>query len=185
MRDLLISKRYAQAFMDLAVEMNQLEESREDMENIALICKEDKDFMVFLRSPVIMPEKKVSVLLKIFEGKVRELTMNFIRLITTHRREMILDQIVRQFIVLYKKKMNIIPTFLTTALQVSPEVRSEIVGLMENYTKGNIELHEEVDQDLIGGFLLRFEDKEFNASLRDTINQLKKDFEQNPYTREI
>jgi F-type H+-transporting ATPase subunit delta len=70
-------------------------------------------------------------------------------------------------------------------VKVSKEVRDEIIGLMEDYTKGNIDLHENVDEDLIGGFVLTFEDKQFDSSLRNRINKLKKEFEQNPYIREI
>jgi F-type H+-transporting ATPase subunit delta len=146
---------------------------------------EDREFVNFLRSPVIMPEKKVRTLEAIFKGKVHEITMNFIDLIALHRREKILDQIVRQFIELYKKKKNIITTNLTTAVEISPAVRDEIISLMERYTKGNIDLNENVDEDLLGGFVLTFEDKQFDSSLRNRINKLKKQFEENPYIREI
>jgi F-type H+-transporting ATPase subunit delta len=185
MRDLLISNRYAQALLDLSVEMDKLEETRQDIEAIIALCKDDKQFVNFLRSPVIMPEKKVKVLDNIFKGKVQDLTVNFIDLIALHRRENILDQIARQFIELYKKRKNIITTNLTTAVEISKETRDEVIGLMERYTKGNIDLHEQVDEDLIGGFVLTFEDKQFDSSLRNRINKLKKEFEQNPYIREI
>lgn len=179
----LISKRYAEALLDLAIEMKNLDKIRDDMENIIKLCDSDREFKLFLRSPVIRPDMKITVLTRIFKGKVEDLTMKFIELIARHRREPILEQIANQFITLYKKHNNIITTYLTTATRISEDIKKMIIKLMEDQTKGNIELNEEIDEQLLGGFVLRFEDKQFDSSLRNRINQLKKEFEENLYIR--
>lgn len=179
----LISKRYAQALLGLALEMNNLDKVREDMEQVIRLCETDREFRLFLRSPVIQPEMKVSVLDKVFEGKIEELSLKFFKLITRHRREPILEQIARQYITLYKEHNNIITTQLTTAAPIDEKIKKEIISLMKDYTSGKIELNEEVDGDLIGGFVLRFEDKQFDSSLRNRIKQLKKEFDDNLYIK--
>jgi F-type H+-transporting ATPase subunit delta len=179
----LISKRYAQALVDLALEKKTLDKVKEDMELVIKLCETDREFLLFLRSPVIKPDLKINVIKGIFEGKIEELSLRFIELIARHRREPILNQIARQFIALYKEHYNIITTHLTTATKISDELKQKIIGLMEDYTKGKIELQESIDESLIGGFILRFEDKEFNASLKNSIKQLRKDFEENLYIR--
>ena len=179
----LISKRYAQALLDLSLEMNILDKVKEDMELIIRLCESDREFQLFLRSPVIKPDMKVKVLEGIFKGKVEDLTVKFINLIARHRREKILEQIANQFIFLYKEHKNIITTRLTTAVEISDELKKEIISLMHEYTDGNIELQEEIDEDLIGGFILRFEDKQFDSSLKNRIKQLRKEFEDNLYIK--
>jgi F-type H+-transporting ATPase subunit delta len=179
----LISKRYAEALLELAIESKNLDLIKDDMGTIIKLCQTDREFRLFLRSPVIRPDMKIRVLNGIFEGKVEELTMKFIQLIARHRREPILEQIANQFISLYKKHNNIVTTYLTTAAEITDDIKEMIIKIMKDYTKGNIELHEDIDKDLLGGFILRFEDKQFDSSLRNRINQLKKEFEENLYIR--
>jgi F-type H+-transporting ATPase subunit delta len=185
MQDSLISKRYADALLSLSLELQNVEEVLVDMEEIGKMYAQDKEFVQFLRSPVFKPEKKQRALKIAFKGKVNELTLNFLALITKHRRENILDQIARQYIAQYKEHYNIITTWLTTAVKVSEEVKKEITQLLEEYTHGNIELIEKVDQKLIGGFTLRFNDNEFDSSLRKVIHDLRKEFSKNIFVRKI
>lgn len=185
MHDSLISKRYAEALMSLSLEMKNVEEVLGDMKQVEKLCKADREFVLFLKSPVIKPEKKQRALKAAFEGKVTELTLRFLSLITKHRREPILEQIARQYGELYKEHNHIITTYLTTASKVTEEVKKEVIELMEEHTKGRIELVEEVDEGLIGGFKLQFSDKEFDSSLRKAVDNLKKEFKKNLFIREI
>jgi F-type H+-transporting ATPase subunit delta len=185
MRETLLASRYAKSLFDLSLEMKVLEPVMQDMEKLLGVCKSNKDFDRMLKSPVIRPDKKLSILEILFRKEMQELTFKFMQLITRNKRENYLSEIARQFILKYKEYHDITTTYVKTAVPLSEEMRNKIIQIMEKYTKGNIELIEELDESLIGGFLLSFDDMQYDASLSREISRLKAEFEKNLYKRGI
>ncbi len=184
MHEKLLAKRYAKAAFDLAVEMNIMEQVKTDMILVLDTCNKSKDLRLLLKSPVIHTAKKLLIINKIFEDHVEKLTTKFLDLIIKQKREAYIMEIARQFIELYKEYKNITTTYLRTPVKISDDIRKKVISLMEEHTQGEIELITEIDEDLIGGFVLDFDDKQFDASLQSRINKLRKEFEVNYYLRD-
>ena len=184
MHEKLLAKRYAKAAFDLAVEMNIMEQVKTDMILVLDTCNKSKDLRLLLKSPVIHTNKKLLIINKIFEDHVEKLTRKFLDLIIKQKRESYIMEIARQFIELYKEYKNITTTYLRTPVKISDDIRKKVISLMEEHTQGEIELITEIDEDLIGGFVLDFDDKQFDASLQTSINKLRKEFEVNYYLRD-
>lgn len=182
----LIAKRYAKAVFELALELNTVEEVRTDMELILTVCKENKDFTQLLKSPVIKADKKMKILKSVFKGKLSELSMRFLILITRKRREKFIKDIANEFIEIYKKFKNIFTIHFESAAAISDELRQRIIKLMEEQTRGTIDLREEVKKELVGGFVLSYDDFKYDASIAYQLRKLKKSAaEINLYVRGI
>jgi len=183
MKEFRLAGRYAKALFELAIEMNVLEKVHADAELIIDVCEYNKEFVLMLRSPVIKDVKKLAILKDIFEKKLNELTYRFIVLITRNKRENIIKEIAERFIDYYREFKNIMPVELTTAIKLDETVKEKILDLLEERSGFNIELTEEVNEDLIGGFTLEFDDKQFDASIQRQIKNLKKEFDINLYIK--
>ncbi|MFU8842297.1 MAG: ATP synthase F1 subunit delta [Bacteroidales bacterium] len=183
MKEPRVANRYAKALFDLAKELKVIDEVEADCRLINSICRQNHDFMMFLRSPVIKETKKMSVMKSIFETNLHTLTFRFLLIITRHKRERIIDQITEQFSVIYKKEKNILPAVLTSAVEVDSSIREKIISLLESYTKASIELTEELDERIIGGFVLDFGDMQYDASILRKIKDLRKEFDVNLYIK--
>jgi F-type H+-transporting ATPase subunit delta len=142
--------------------------------------------MQLLRSPVIHTEKKQKVIKAIFDGKVSKLSMRYLDIITNKKRELFIPQIAEEYLVFYKKFKNIITVHFTTASAVNDEIRKKVVELLEKQTGSTVELVEDVKNELIGGFVLDYEDYQYDASIAYLLRRLKKSSaEVNLYKREI
>lgn len=183
MKETKIANRYAKALFELAVETNKLEEVKADAELVYEVCNENKDFILMLRSPVIKPSKKVTILNGIFEKRTQDITTKFMSIITRNRREILIQDIAEQFIEIYKKYKNIISANLTTAAKIDSETKNKIIALLKKHTNAEIDLSEFIDEKLIGGFVLTFDDKQYDASLQRQIQNLKQDFNKNLYIK--
>ena len=93
--------------------------------------------------------------------------------------EDILMEIAVQYIKIYKEFNNILPTTLTSAIKLDTGTRDKIVQLLGERANAKIELSEEVDEEIIGGFILEFEDKQYDASISNQLNLLLSNFEGN------
>ncbi len=114
MRIKLLSKRYGQALFDLSVELNILEKVYSDVILIGRVFAENRGMRVLINNPVIDAHKKVSILNVLFEGKVQELTIKFLRLITKKGREKYIPTICEAFVEIYLEYKNILSVEVTT-----------------------------------------------------------------------
>jgi len=185
MSELLLSKRYAQALFDLALEFHLEKEVKNDLDLIKETIIGSKDLKAFLRSPVAKPAIKDRVVRSIFSGKIQTLTDKFIALAIKHRRESILLFIAQQYIDIFKEHFNISTIEVTTAVPVDADLRKRMLEVLEDKTGSTIELIEKVDEKIIGGFILKTADRQYDSSLRNSLKKLKKEFEENLYVRKF
>lgn len=107
----------------------------------------------------------------------------FLDIITRAGREDFIEIIADQFIKLYKQYKGIITTTLQTVVKIDSGIREQLIDLLEKQSNANIELIEELNEDLIGGFIFKYDNLEYDASIRKQIQQLRKDFESNLYIK--
>lgn len=178
-----IALRYARAFFDFANEKGILEETRADMALVDTVFRENKDFRTMLNSPVINVRKKESIMREIFAAHCNKASTEFILLLTRNKREEFLGEIARVYEILYREHKGIVTVKLTTAIPVTEAIRNDIIRLVSEGTGAQVELEEGVDPELIGGFVLRFDDKKYDASIKRELDKLKKEFDINLYIR--
>lgn len=181
MRIKLLSKRYAQALFGLAVEFNQLDKIEADVQLVGTTLAQNRELRVVMLNPVIDAHKKISILNSLFEKKVQELTIKFLRLITNKGREKYISHICEAFASIYKDYNNILPVSIITAHKADNKITEAIIKKLEDATKMNIELSELVDEDIIGGFIVNYMDYQYDASVMNQLNKLKKGFSENLY----
>jgi len=181
-----LAGRYAKSLVDLAVEKNQLEVVYNDMQYLKAIGKSSKEFVNLLRSPVIKADKKDAILKAVTEGKISDLTQAFNKLLVAKGREADLPEIAEAVIDQYNNIKGINKVKLTTAVTVTDEVKNAMVSkLAKEAGLGKVELETAVDENLIGGFTLEFNNKLVDASIRRDLRDVKKRFETNEYIRKI
>jgi F-type H+-transporting ATPase subunit delta len=177
-----LATRYAKSLIDLAIEKGQLENIFNDMQWLQAVCKSNRDFVVFLKSPVIKADKKEKIVEAVTRGHLGEITMAFIRLMIRKSRESYLPEVIPAFVKQYKASKNIYPIKLTTASALSEELKSAIVKQIQATTDmKNIELEAGVNKELIGGFVLQAGDKLIDASIAYDLKNIAKQFDNNDF----
>jgi F-type H+-transporting ATPase subunit delta len=177
--------RYAKSFLDLALEQGTLEKAYTDMKFIAEVCKDNHELLVFLKSPIIKTDKKKEILAAIFKGKLDKMTEAYIQLITSKKREMYLAQIAEEFLTQYNIKKQILKAVVTTANGIDDATRSKVMEIVKGTGHSDVILEERIDKELIGGFIIRVGDKQIDASIARQLNNLKRNFSENPFVKKF
>ncbi|MES2004604.1 MAG: ATP synthase F1 subunit delta [Bacteroidota bacterium] len=181
-----LATRYAQSLLDLATEKGQLEAVYADMKYLQAVCKASREFVSLLKSPIIKSDQKNSIVTAVTKGKVGELTAGFNTLLVKKGRESDLPEIAFAFIDLYNEIKGIHRVKLTTAVAVGEDVKKSIEGKVQNAQGlGTIELETAVDEKLIGGFVLEFNNKLVDASILRDLKDIKKQFSQNLFVQNM
>ncbi len=174
MNDSKISVRYARALFQSALEKKILDKVNEDMIFISEVCK-IPETSEFLKSPIIAPSKKQAIFHKMLGGNVEKLTLSLIDLIVQNGRESFIPAIARNFIHETKKHKGITDSVLTTAVSVNEKVKKQITALISEVFKTKVELKENIDPEIVGGFILQIEDNYIDASIRNKLRKIRKE----------
>lgn len=168
-----ITVRYAKAFFSIAKEKNTLDKLKADVQLVMDVCNTSEDFILLLESPIIKSAKKATLLKNIFEGKLEEISLNFLLLIVKNKREVYIPGICRNFLDLTRKDLNIKSAVLTTATEIDVATRNKVKALLEKDLNASIELTTKVNKEILGGLVLRLDDKQYDASIATQLRKVK------------
>lgn len=172
-----VAVRYGKALFMSARDQERLDPVRSDMELFLDAVARIPDISMLLESPIVDTTRKTAALAEIFKPRMNELSLNFIRLVTGNNREEYLPGMARHFIRLYKEEKGIQVATVLSAVKLDLKNSDQIKELIRKAFKAEIELKQEVKEDLIGGFILRVEDKQLDASVKGKLARIKKELQ--------
>ncbi|WP_411274287.1 ATP synthase F1 subunit delta [Daejeonella sp.] len=178
MSEIQVASRYAKSLIDLAGEQRSVEEVKGDIELFLETCRENPELQAILKNPIISLDKKTNILDGLFSGKVHEMILSFFKIVIRKGRSGILFATAKEFINQYNVLNNVVKATVTSAAPLSQENISKIEEVVKQSTKGEVVLSSVVDPKLIGGFILKVGDKQFDTSISSKLNKLRKEFEQ-------
>lgn len=171
--------RYAKSLIDLATEQNVLEPVKNDMVMFEKVVDDNSELEAILKNPIVPLDKKAGILNDVFGSKVNAITKSFLKLVVNKGRAGILFDTAKQFVAQYNQIKGIVTAEVTSAIALTEASKAEIIGLVKKELSANeVVVNEKVDANLIGGFILKVGDKQFDASIASGLNKLKKEFAQ-------
>ena len=185
MSEIRIASRYAKSLIELAEEKGILEEVHADMKLFSKVLHENRDFYLMLRNPIIKSDKKLAVINAVFAGKVQPMTTMFFEIVARKNRESVLEFIATEFEKQYNLLKGIQRAQVVSATPLAPALRNELGRRLAEQTGKTIQLEESIDPMLIGGFVLRVGDKQFDSSVKNSLRKLKGNFKENPYINKL
>jgi len=178
-----VAKRYAKSLIDLSREQGVIDTVNQDMSLLVSVCESNHDLALLLANPIIHADKKLAVLNSVFGSRMSKLSLSFFEIITRKGREAHLPAIAKEFVQQYKTLKGVATAIVTTAAGLDDQLRKQVYQLVKDSMKSEVELVEKVDDKLIGGFVLRIGDKQYDASVAAALRKLTREFSVNPYIR--
>ncbi|MFI5136018.1 MAG: ATP synthase F1 subunit delta, partial [Chitinophagales bacterium] len=182
MRNPLAAYRYAKALVDLAVETNQLEVIKKDVD--FLRANRNEEFNEVMNSPIVRWEKKSKVFKAVYHGRISDLSESFFDLVFSKGREYMIRDIGDAFDELYNEIKGIVKASITTPVPVSDELFKQLydqVAALPRFKGKTLDLELKTDPRIIGGFILQIGDDKFDASVRNDLGFIKQTFIENLY----
>lgn len=167
--------RYAKAILETAVSSGKTVQVNDDMKSIVATVSSNQELSDFLASPIITSEVKMNALLEVF-ASVQSETKALFKLLQENKRFEILEPIASQFNHLFDEMNGIEVAKVTTAFPITPDLESKVLAKISEISNKKITIENIVDPSIIGGFVLRIGDKQYNASVANRLQELKREF---------
>lgn len=180
------SKRYAKALLTFAIERKELDTVNADVVSLQKAVKGSSELAIMMNSAVIQESKKVEIYKTLFADKISATTLNFVLLIAKNSRSSHIPHILDAFETQYKAHKNIVSVSITTASKMDDELKNDLVAfLKKDSPESTIEINEEINTDLIGGFIFRTDTHQIDASVANRLKTLKRELYNTTYTSKL
>jgi len=167
--------RYAKAVLSLANEQNSASKLNDDMKSIVNAVAESKDLSDMLQSPVIHSKVKKATLLEVFPN-MNKLSVKLIDLLVENKRIGIIDEVAQKINMLFDESLGTQIAKVTTAFPLTKELEAKVLTKVKELTGNDAEVQNTVDESILGGFILRVGDIQYNASIANKLDKLKREF---------
>lgn len=176
-----VAAQYAEAALELA----EKEDGKDkfvasdrvlaDLIGINEVIAKNPDFATVLNHPAVEAPKKLELLLKTFEGKLSDITMRLLRLVSERGRIEILKSLEEKYAQLLRDRKNIIGAKLTSSKELSPSEIADIKARLTEHLGKKLELEVIIDKSLLGGVILRLGDQVIDGSLKGKLAVVEKE----------
>ncbi|MCI1273931.1 MAG: ATP synthase F1 subunit delta [Clostridiaceae bacterium] len=165
------AKNYADALINLDIDSATL---LADLNKVAEVLNTSEDLNKILVNPTINFDKKNEILNEIFNGKINEKTIEFLKLLVEKNRILQFKEILES----YKQKLNDINDVkeveITSAIELTDEFKSKIISKLETKLNKKIVPNWTISEDIISGLVIQFDDTSIDTSLKNKIENLSK-----------
>ncbi len=177
--------RYAKAVLSLAKDSNKEADVNKSMLLIAETIDENKELEAVLNSPVIKVDHKIKVLQAIFTEAIDQISLGVIGLLGENKRLPLLSMVAKQYTISFDHDKLIDVAKVTTAVPLTTELKDKVLAKIKELTGHAASLENVVNPDIIGGFVLRVGDIQYDASISNNLNELKRQFDNSHFVAKI
>ena len=165
------SKRYSKAFFNFCTKKTIIDSVIKDIIELKKICENNNKFLKIISNPIIKQSSIYNIFKKNLVGFDNE-TLNFINFLVQKKRINLLHEISTYFIVLFDRKKGDKQVEIITAKKIDFQLQKIIVQkVIDKKIKFNIS--NKIDPNIIGGFILKMDDLNYDASLKRKFTDLK------------
>lgn len=167
--------RYAKAVLSLATDQKSADTVNSDMKLITTTIAQSEDLNQMLQSPVVRSSEKKAVLLAVFKN-ANVATINLIDTLIANKRLPLLNSVAASYVQLYDELRGSQVATVTTAIPLSAALKTKVLAKVKELTGKEAEVTNVVDESILGGFILRVGDIQYNASIASKLDKLKREF---------
>ena len=169
------ASRYAKALLSLAIDEKETKAVNKDMKLIAEVIQENENLANVLQSPVVRSSDKKAVLSKIFK-KQHKITSNLVDTLMTNKRIALIGHVASKYNEFFDAMKDEQVAKVTTATPLDKDLEKKVLKKVKELTGKKATIENIIDEAIIGGFILRINDLQYDASVANQLNTLKREF---------
>jgi F-type H+-transporting ATPase subunit delta len=166
---------YAQALFEVAVKKGDSGDIEKDLDGIKQLLSTNKEFRSILYHPAITKTDKKDIVDKVIVSQCSSKWIkNLLCVLIDKRRERILDYMPDVYKAVAGRIRGIVPVIVQTAIPLTDDRLVSLKKKLEKLTKKKVEIETVVNKDIIGGMIIRIENKIIDGSIVNHLKNLKK-----------
>lgn len=168
----LVANRYASALFEAGIDLEKTKEFNQQLDFLKEVFESEEKLLQILHHPKITDAEKVSLIDNLFKDRISQELINFLYILIDKRREGNILEIIEEYKVLFNKHENIISVTAITAVPMEEKAKTKLSQVLEDKFKKTVDLTNKIDETIIGGVLLKVEDKLVDGTLKGQLEAM-------------
>ena len=164
--------RYAKATLAYANENQFSDKVAKEMQELIELHESSRQLNGLLSNPFLPNTKKQSILRSIVPNP-SDVTQKLLSLLISNNRLFLLKEVAKSYINLFNEQQGELNATVISAIPLTQNLEKQIHGKLEDFSGKKISLLNKIDKSLLGGFILKIGDMEFNSSLAYKLKTFK------------
>lgn len=169
----LVSTTYAQALFEVALELDNLDQIRDELGFINETFKTHPEFYEVFRTPKINKEERKDIITNVFGDKVSKEVMNFMKILIDKRRGTAVSGIYSEYVTMVDEKKGVVKAVVESAIELTSEEQIALTEKLAKVTQREVRLTCVVKPEVIGGLIVRIGDKVIDGSVKSRLDIMK------------
>lgn len=169
----LVSKVYAEALFEVALEINQLDEVNNDMQAVCEIFNENPEFLQLYKTPNISLDERKALLDHTFSGHIMPEVLNFLKLLIDKNRGFYVIEICSEFEHMVEERKGILKGIVHVTCSLSDDQIKKLEDKLSTSTGKQVVLSQKINPSIIGGMIVNLGDKVIDSSLKKKLDDMK------------
>jgi len=169
-----VARRYAAALFDLAREKGLIDRFQRELKQVADLLESRSDVAAVLNDRLVSPRNKKDLIERGFPD-LHEFILNLLHLLIDKRREEYIPEIIASFGRLVDAHNNTIEAEVTSAISLDEDERARLGRALERAIGKRVRLRAAVDPAILGGLVVRIEDRLYDGSVRTQLDRLRRE----------
>lgn len=173
-----LGRIYARSLFDLAEQEQILDRVEQDLLLAQTLLDQEPLFRRFIESPYFVPTAKQALLKKVFQDRVQDLTLRFWYVVIQHERALYFSDMLKQFHAMLRARDKRREVRVTVPVSLDTQTRTRLVRNLTDAMKSEVDLEVTVDPSLLGGAVIRYDDRLVDNSVRGRLRRMVHDIMQ-------
>ncbi|SHE80340.1 ATP synthase F1 subcomplex delta subunit [Tissierella praeacuta DSM 18095] len=170
----LVSNRYALALFEAGLDLEKTDEFNEELDFLNDVFEGENKLLQILHHPKISRSEKRDLIDKIFKNRVSQEIVNFLYILIDKRREGFILEIIDRYKELFNEHENIVEVVAITAVPMEEKAKTKLQKVLSNKLEKKIQLVNKVDTTIIGGVLLKLQNKQLDGTVKGQLESIGK-----------
>jgi F-type H+-transporting ATPase subunit delta len=168
-----LARVYSEALFDAAKAEGKIDLVRDQLVSLAEALDERQDLRLFFFSPLFSTRERKEGLARLLVG-ADPIFVNFLKILIDNHRMPVIFRMRRQYDALWREEHRLLPVEVTSAIAIDDEIARQIKERVEQQTGRTVELTRRVDENILGGLIVRVSNMILDASIRNQLERLRR-----------
>jgi F-type H+-transporting ATPase subunit delta len=168
-----LARVYSEALFGAARQQGKIDLVREQLGALCDALERHQELRVFFFSPLFSTRERKEGLERLLSG-ADEAFVNFLKILIDNHRMPVIFRVRRQYDALWREEHKLLPVEVTSAVELDDEIARDIQQRVEEQTGRTVELTRRVDENILGGLVVRVSNMILDASVRNQLERLRR-----------
>jgi len=174
----LVSKTYAKALFELAVEEQMIDQILAEYEFVKNSFDEFPDFLEIVKSPQLSNDDKIKIINETYGGKVSELLINFFKILVDKKRSNVIRDVYDDYKVMVDNHKGLVVARVESVIPLEANEIEVLEAKLNNVTGKTVTIENVINPEIMGGLVVKVGDKVVDGSVKRKLDNMKHELAQ-------